>query len=176
MVHMVFKLVGGIIVLFSSGFLGYVLSRDCARRPQQLRDLQSLFQMLENQISFMSEILSDAFEIICRNSSSEAAAFFETAAGYLKNDRGIDARGAWERAVKDNIKSTALGREDIEILFSFGRMLGGSDLDGQVKNIRLTRSQLELQERKAEEFRTKNERMYRSLGILGGIAVVIIIL
>lgn len=173
---MVFKLIGGIVVIFSSGFLGYILSRDCARRPQQLRDLQSLLQMLENQISFMSDILSDAFESISRNSSSEVTAFFEAAAGFLKAERGIDARSAWEQAVNQNIKRTALSREDIEILFSFGRMLGGSDLEGQIKNIRLTRSQLELQERKAEESRVKNERMYRSLGILGGIAVVIILL
>lgn len=176
MADMVFKMVGGILVLLSSSFLGYILSRDCARRPQELRDLQSLLQMFENQISFMAEILADAFESICKNSSSTAAVFFEAAAGYLKSERGIDAGGAWERAVRENFRKTALSREDIGVLYSFGKMLGSSDLQGQIKNIRLARSQLELQEKKAEEYRAKNERMYRSLGILSGIAVVIILL
>lgn len=176
MAEMIFKFIGGIMVMLSSSFLGYVLSRDCARRPQEIRELQSLLQMLENQISFMSEILSDAFENICRNSSSNVAVFFDATAGCLKSERNVDAGGAWERAVRENSRKTALSREDLGILYSFGKMLGSSDLEGQIKNIRLTRGQLELQEKKAEEYRRKNERMYKSLGVLGGIAVVIILL
>ena len=37
-------------------------------------------------------------------------------------------------------------------------MLGSSDLEGQIKNIRLTLNQLKLQEQKAEEFRKKMRR------------------
>jgi len=54
-------------------------------------------------------------------------------------------------------------------------MLGSSDVEGQIKNIRLTINQLKLQEQKAEELRAKNEAMYRNLGILGGLAIIIIL-
>jgi len=84
----------------------------------------------------------------------------------LENDTGITAGEAWAKAVKENIKNTSLNKEDEEIIISFGKMLGSSDVEGQIKNIRLTINQLKLQEQKAEELRAKNEAMYRNLGYL----------
>ncbi len=172
---MIFKLLGSIIVLFSSGFLGYVLSTDCKKRPQQLRELQLLLQMFENRISYLSDIVTEAFDRIYSSSKSEVGFFFGSASEMLKADRSLGASGAWEAAVRGHIKRTALNKEDEEILVSFGKILGSSDLEGQVKNIRLTVNQLNMQEEKAEQARKKNEGMYKSLGILGGLAVVIVL-
>lgn len=170
---MVIKLLGSILVLLSSGFLGYMLSTDCIKRPQQLRELQSLLQMFENRISYLSDVLTEAFDKVQKCSKSEAGVFFAAACEKLRTDRSLNAAAAWEASVRENIKKTALDKEDEEILISFGKILGSSDLDGQIKNIRLTVEQLKMQEDKAEKSRSKNEGMYKSLGILGGIAVVI---
>lgn len=172
---MLLRLFGSIIVLMSSSFLGYILSTDCKKRPQQLRELQALLQMFENRISYLSDILTDAFDIIFASSKSEVGIFFNYTSKKLKAERNMNACEAWEAAVRDNIKKTSLNKEDEEILVSFGKILGGSDLEGQIKNIRLTINQLKLQEDKAEKSRVKNEGMYRSLGILGGIAVVVVL-
>lgn len=174
---MVFKMLGCIMVLLSSGFLGYVLSTDCKKRPRQLRELQSMLQIFENQISYLSDVLAEAFGRICSSSGgSETGIFFSNTVERLQSGRSITAAKAWEEAVRENIRKTSLNKEDEEILVSFGKLLGSSDLEGQIKNIRLTLSQLKLQEQKAEESRAKNEGMYRSLGILGGIAVVIVLI
>lgn len=172
---MIFKLLGSIIVLLSSGFLGYILSTDCRKRPQQLRELQALLQMFENRISYLSDTITEAFDRIYKSSNSGVGIFFTSASEQLKSDRSKDASSAWEAAVRENIKKTALNSEDEEILISFGKILGRSDLEGQIKNILLTINQINMQEDKAEQSRSKNEGMYKSLGILGGIAVVIVL-
>lgn len=173
---MLFKIAGSIIVILSCSFLGFILSRDCSRRPQQLRELQGLLQMFENQISYLSDIITEAFERIGRVSGSGTGIFFNKTVEILKDGIISNASEAWEQAVKQCIRTTALNREDEEIMLSFGKLLGNTDIEGQVKNIRLTLGQLELQESKAEESRKRNENMYRSLGMLGGIAVVIVLL
>lgn len=173
---MLLKIIGSTAVFAASSFLGHVISGDLKRRPQQLRELQGLLQMFENEISYLSNILSDAFEKIHKASSSPIGEFFKITAQNLKNGSGLNASIAWEIAVKENIKSTALNSEDKGILISFGKMLGSTDLQGQLKNIRLTINQLKLQEEKAEETRGKNEAMYKRLGILGGAAIVLILL
>jgi len=173
---MILKLIGSILVLAASAFLGYVLSRDFKRRPQELRELQGLLMMLENEINYLSNVLSDAFERISRSSKSPVGDFFRRTLDYLKENRTMTASEAWEASVRDVVKRTALNGEDEEILVSFGKMLGSSDLEGQLKNIKLAVSQLALQEKKAEENRARNEVMYRQLGILGGVAVIIILL
>ena len=173
---MLFKFAGSVIVILSCTFLGFVLSNDCRKRPQQLRELQSLLQMFENQIVYLSDVISEAFERINRVGHSETCIFFSKTIEILREGRIISASEAWEKAVRENIKKTSLNLEDEEVIVAFGKILGSSDLEGQVKNIRLTLGQLKLQEEKAEDSRKNNEKMYRSLGILGGIAVVIVLL
>jgi stage III sporulation protein AB len=173
---MLFKLTGSVIVIVSCSFLGFILSRDCKKRPAQLRELQGILQMFENQICYLSDVLMEAFERISKIGGSDTCAFFSRTIEILKEDRTISASEAWGQAVDQCICRTALNKEDEEILLAFGRMLGSTDLDGQIKNIRLTIGQLKLQEDKAEESRRKNENMYKSLGVLGGIAVVIVLL
>lgn len=173
---MLFKVIGSIIVILSCSFIGVILSRDCIRRPAQLRELQGILQMFENQISYLCDVIAEAFEKISRVGGTQTSIFFSRAVEILKENKTISAAEAWEQAVEQCIRKTALNREDREILSSFGRLLGSTDMEGQIGNIRLTIGQLKLQEEKAEESRKKNESMYRSLGILGGLAVVTLLL
>ncbi len=170
------KVIGSAMVVLSSGLLGYLYAIDCKKRPQELRALQGLLQMFETEITYASSTLVEAFEKISGNSRYSAAALFKSASEILKNDSSVGAREAWERAVKSNARQMGLDSEDENILFSFGKMLGSSDLEGQVKNIRLLINQLKIQEARAEEKRKQNERMYKTLGLLGGLAIVIVLL
>lgn len=173
---MLFKIAGSIIVLLSCSFIGVILSRDCIKRPAQLRELQGVLQMLENQISYLCDVIAEAFEKISRVGGTQTCIFFSRTMEILKEGKTISAAEAWEQAVVQCIPRTALNREDQEILSTFGKLLGNTDVEGQIGNIRLTIGQLKLQEEKAEESRKKNENMYRSLGILGGLAVVTVLL
>lgn len=172
---MVLKIVGSLMILSASSFLGYTLSRECTRRPEELRELQGMLQIFENEISFMSNVLADAFCNVCKGSRSHVGNFFSQTAVILKQRKGINASDAWEMAVRNNMGKTALNKEDQEILISFGKMLGSSDLEGQIRNIRLTMNQLQQQEKKAEEAKKKSQSMYRNLGVLGGLAIIVIL-
>jgi stage III sporulation protein AB len=173
---MILKIIGSVIVILSCSFIGMVLSRDCVRRPAQLRELQGSLHMLENQICFLCNVIIDAFEKISRVGGTQTGIFFARTIEILKEEKTISATEAWERAISQCIGRTALNSEDREILLAFGKLLGKTDVEGQIRNIRHTLEQLKLQEEKAEENRKKNEGMYRSLGILGGLAVVTLLL
>lgn len=172
---MLLKITGSIIVLISSTLLGFVLSRDYSRRLKQIREIQILLHMLENEISYFSNVLEDAFDNICRVNKGETAQFFKGTVKNLQNDSSLNACSAWVLSVESNIKRTALNSEDKDVLNTFGKMLGNSDIEGQIKNIRLTLDKLKVQEQNAEEHRKKNEGMCKRLGLLGGIAIVILL-
>ncbi len=171
---MVIKLIGSMIVFGASSFLGFALSRDCSKRPHELRILQGELQVFENEIAFLSNLLGDAFKKVCSSDTSTVSIFFRETEEKLRAGRGLNASEAWELSVRENIHKTSLNKEDEEILVSFGKLLGNSDVEGQIKNIRLTLSQLKIQEQKAEVHKAKNEKMYKTLGVLGGLAVVIV--
>lgn len=171
---MMLKIAGSVILILATSFIGFSMAADCSRRPKILRELQALLQMFQNEISYLSNLLADSFYRIDALSKTEASILFRDAAKYLKTN-GITADMAWGKAVEENYEKLALNKEDKSILVSFGKMLGASDLEGQISNIHMLASQLKLQEMKAEEMRKKNEKMYRSLGVLSGLAITIIL-
>lgn len=173
---MLLKILGSVMIIGASAFVGYIFANDCSRRPQELRDIQTMLKMFENEINFLSNVLSEAFYKIYKSSTSKTAFFFKSTIEHLRKDENISAAEAWEKSVFQHIDSTALNHEDKEILISFGRMLGSSDCQGQINNIEMALHQLRLQEQKAEEYREKYETMYRSLGVLAGIALVIVLI
>ena len=171
---MIIKFLGAVALIGATSFIGFSLAADCSKRPRALRELQALLQMLENEISYLSNLLSEAFNRIYEGTNSDTAILFREAAIHLETN-GTTADTAWEKAIEENYAKLSLNKEDKAILLTFGKMLGNSDLEGQINNIKLISSQLKLQELKAEEMRKKNEKMYRSLGVLSGLAITIIL-
>ena len=80
---------------------------------------------------------------------------------------------AWEKAIDES--NTKLTNDDKEVIKGLAKMLGKTDLDGQVNEIRLTLKFLETKLKEAEVEKSKNEKMYKTLGATIGLAIVIIL-
>jgi len=78
----------------------------------------------------------------------------------------------------DKIKeiTTNLNPEDIENIKSFGKMLGQTDKEGQLSRIELTKTFIEMQIEKAKIEEEKNSKLYKTLGAVLGLALVIILI
>ncbi len=172
---MFLKLAGCAMILGASSFLGFSLANEYVKRQQELKQLQELMHMLETEIRYMSNLLADAFEKITEDKDTAMALFFRESASILRSESGTGASDAWKRAVTKYSGKTALDKEDEKVLLTFGSMLGNSDTEGQLKNIKLMISRLAEREQNACEKRKKGEPMCRKLGVLAGIAVVVLL-
>ena len=85
----------------------------------------------------------------------------------------ISAGEAWEQAV--NTSETNLTKEDTNVLLMLSKMLGQTDVEGQISQIEVTETFLEKQIAGAVEEKNKNEKLYRKLGTTIGLAIVIIL-
>lgn len=81
---------------------------------------------------------------------------------------------AWEQAVKTS--ETNLKEEDTNVLLMLSKMLGQTDVEGQISQIEITETFLEKQIAEAVEEKNKNEKLYRKLGTTIGLAIVIILI
>ena len=81
---------------------------------------------------------------------------------------------AWEKAVDES--NNNFTKEDKDIIKGLAKMLGKTDIDGQVSEIRLTNKFLEVQIKDAENEKNKNEKLYKTLGATVGLALVIILI
>ena len=81
---------------------------------------------------------------------------------------------AWNKAIDTNILNIV--DEDKNILKNLSKLLGATDLQGQKSQIDVTSSFLDEQIKKAEKEREKNEAMYRKLGMIIGLTIVIVLI
>ena len=60
-------------------------------------------------------------------------------------------------------------------MLGFGEKLGKTDLEGQLSHIELYRALFQKQIKEAEDDAQKKSRLYRTLGIFGGVSAAILI-
>ena len=82
---------------------------------------------------------------------------------------------AWNEAVLEERFYLNLKGEDINLILSLGNMLGKTDVEGQMSEINQFCSLINEQIAIAEEEKNKNSKMYKSLGTIIGLAIVIIL-
>ena len=88
--------------------------------------------------------------------------------------QNFSAGVAWEKAVQSS--ETNLTDEDLHVLLMLSKMLGQTDVEGQIGQIEITENFLEKQITEAEEEKNKNEKLYRKLGTTIGLAIDIILI
>ena len=82
-------------------------------------------------------------------------------------------REVWENCIQQ--ADISINQEDKDILKKLGKLLGQTDVEGQVSEIEVTENFLNIQIDKAEEEKKKNQKMYKTLGITIGLIFVIIL-
>lgn len=80
---------------------------------------------------------------------------------------------AWERCIDST--NIMINEEDREVLKSLGKLLGSTDIDGQVSQIDMVNEFLDERINEAIDQKNKNEKMYKKLGIIVGLGIVIIL-
>lgn len=164
------KMIFLILIFVASTFLGMKISKKYSSRVQELKEFQNALNIFEEKIKFTYEPIPDVFKEISEVSQNNVGQVFENASINMKL---MTAGEAWEKAIDDS--NTKLTKDDKDILNGLAKMLGRTDLDGQVSEIRLTKKFLETKIKEAEIEKSKNEKLYKTLGATVGLAIVIIL-
>lgn len=171
-----FKLVGATFIMGGCGYLGVRISSIYKKRTELFRFLQNGLTLLETEINYTSTPLPLALERVGKKLNKDCQPLFVRAAAVLQENKGVSAAEAWSLGVGALCENVPLTKEEIELLNVFGHGLGGSAKEEQVKNIALTRKQLSLVEKTAEEEQAKNQKMWQYLGISFGAVIVLILI
>ena len=173
---MILKIVNSCVIVLTSTLIGFEAAKRYVMRARELRAFQSALSRLETEILHYSSLLPEAMLQIGGSIGGGTGKVFIRTGNLLAGKKNYSVSEAWSSSLQCLKGELFLEKEDVEILRRFGEQLGSSDKDGQVKYIKLTLMQLHEDEEKAQVIREKYERMYKSLGLLGGIALAIILL
>ena len=154
---------------------GLIVAHSYSSRTEELKTFRSALRMLETEIAYALTPLPEALYRVGNRMGGCVGKFFLSVSLLLTNDQETSSGEAWEACLAGLGGEASLGDVDLDILRTFGYTLGVSDREDQIKNLKLTQEQLKHQEYSAEKLRESNQRMWRTIGFLGGLAVVFIL-
>lgn len=161
-----------LILVFSiSSIIGILFSKKYQNREKELKELKNAISLFETKIKFTYSPVPEVFKEVANGTAIPISKMFKIAGEKMEK---ISSTQAWEEGiagVNHNLKE-----EDIKVIKEFGRMLGKTDMEGQISQIEVTKSFLEEQIEKAKTERNKNEKLYKTLGMVSGLAIVIILI
>lgn len=158
-----------IIILISSSYMGLLKSKIFEDRVKELNKFQNALLMFKSKIEFTYEPIKNIFEEISKTLYKDENNIFLEAINIEKN-----ITETWNNAV-DNYKCN-FNNEDKEIIKMFGKLLGKTDINGQVNEIELTMKLIEKQIEKAEEEKSRNSKLYKTMGVVLGMGICIILI
>lgn len=158
-------------IFLSSSTIGILISKKYEERVNELKEFRNALNMFKTKIKFTYEPIPDIFKEISDTINPRTGKIFKVASNNMKL---LAAGEAWNMAIDTD--GLNINDEDKNILKNLSKLLGQTDIEGQINQIDLTSSFLDKQIEKAEKEMVKNEKMYRTLGMIIGLAIVIILM
>ena len=151
--------------------IGILISKMYENRVKELRQFKNILNIIKTKIKFTYEPLTEIINQISQEKSSKIEEIFENMTYKLAFE---NVKYSWMDAIQE--ADISITQEDKDILKELGKVLGQTDADSQVNEIEVTESFLNMQIEKAEEARKKNQKMYKTLGVVVGLVFVIILI
>ncbi|WP_164931676.1 stage III sporulation protein SpoIIIAB [Longirhabdus pacifica] len=170
------QLFGSVFILFSSTMIGFSQAARIHARTSQLRLCIHAMQRLQTEVTYGLTPLPEALQHISKVIPSPPLANMFYDISMMLSEEGTSTQECWLYGISKHWRKTAMKKAEKEILERLGSTLGLSDQDNQLKHIQLAVQQLQMEEEHARANQMRLSKMWRSLGILTGLLVTIILL
>ena len=150
--------------------IGILISKSYENRVIELKEFQNILNIMKTKIKFTYEPLSEIFEQISKDNQTNIERIFGQMANQITY---YQTKDVWENCIQS--ADISIKQEDKDILKKLGKLLGQTDIEGQISEIEVTQRFLDTQIEKAEEEKKKNQKMYKTLGVVVGLVFVIIL-
>jgi stage III sporulation protein AB len=173
---MYLKLVGAGLIIFAAYFMGCQVCSLYQRRVRYLEEIIFALEMFQAEVKYGLTPLPQAFQKIGRKMKQPVGSLFGDFSANLLQGRGLSALECWKSALAKRGPELALTAEQMELLERLGSAWGQGDKDGQGRQISFMQEVLRHALDGARKERQKNDKLFRYLGLLGGVTVVLFLL
>ncbi len=169
--YMIVKLLIGVGIIICSTRIGIIYSKKYLYRLNELDEFKNNFKIIENKIKYTYEPLDQIFIQISEISDYQMSNIYKNVADNIKKE---GAENAWKNEIESS--KLCLKKEDKDVLKEFSVLLGKTNKEGQINQIKFVNSLLDRQIEKAKSDKEKNEILVKKLGAILGIVLFIVLI
>ncbi|NLK70620.1 MAG: hypothetical protein GX286_04185 [Clostridiales bacterium] len=167
---MMLKLIGVMLLVCATGYTGLSMSASLKERIRRLELIRKMVDEITILIRHRALTVMEIIDELTANSSYAELTFLHKAKSGIIPE--VSFHYAWENAVK---KDNKLLNEEKTELISLGNFLGSSDTEGQISALTIYKDKFNSLIEYANEIYDKKGKLYRSLGVLSGVFVAILL-
>ncbi|WMI80166.1 stage III sporulation protein AB [Anaerotignum sp. MB30-C6] len=173
---MMFQAIGAFLIVSTTTLIGYALGAREKYRLKELEEIERGILLMKNQISYLGTPLAQLLDQISWKTEGAIGLAFQEIAARMEERQGNTAEEIWESVWMEMGKKTYLTAVDLDELIAFGRTLGFLEKEQQEGSMDLFLYNLREREERIKKRLEKNGRLYCSMGVLGGLLIVITLL
>ena len=161
------------ILFILANVIGRILSQKYVYRLNELNEFKNFLNIFKTKIRFTCDTIPDIFQDFSEKTKKNISKIFCLANKKMKYET---AGQAWEEAIEETKPELNLKEEDVNVIKMLAKMLGNTDIEGQISQIEITEKLLETQIDEAKEEKDKNQKLYQKLGTTIGLGIVILLI
>ena len=166
-----FKIIISITILCITSYIGIEKANYLKSREDILTDMITFLKLVENEMIYMLNSLPNSYEISRQRLSSK----LKDAIGAIVLDMNEYGADKIDMSITNNINLLSeLNQYDKDIIISTLKNLGRSDLESQNNIIDNAITILRKQINEANSIKNKNSKVYRTVGIITGLIIVVV--
>lgn len=169
------KIMGIILILTGSVGLGFGKSCELSSREKALGNMILMVRCLKGEICCRHASLPDAFAGVSERMTGKYRKFLIKLSKELRESHGTRFGDIYQICAMETLKELPLSKKEWELFYSLGGALGYLDLEMQKKQLEFYEEEFL---RCLDELRkdlSSRRKVYQSLGLMGGILLVILV-
>ncbi len=166
------KIISSAVIIVACTMLGIGKAKKLSDREYILREFITFLNSVKNEIKYMLTMLPNAYEV----SRIPLKTKLKEAIGAIVQDMLDDGRTLMvENSISKNISEISeLESYDKVLIIGALKNLGMTSVEGQINIIENTIKNIENQINEATNIKNRSSRLYRTIGALCGIMIVVI--
>lgn len=173
---MLIKVLGGALIVIGAWVIGLCFAYKPFYRKSDLASFALALEILESEINNYSSIMEGFLSISKKLRSDEIGSIFFKLYEKLKERTGNNIEEIWLEILEREKNKLYINEEDMDRLKDFGGILSSFDRELEIKNINALRQYILSVTKEINDEYIKNKKMFQSVGLLGGLVIVIALL
>lgn len=164
------KLIGSILILAACSGIGFSKSQEMKQHLDELEELKKLFYLLRSELQYTRAPFAEIFVKVGQKINNPYKEWILQLSNRIANKNGSSFWEIWYTSITEDLQKSRLKEEDLEELKQVGKNLE------YIESIDLYIEQMEYKIKHTRESYRSKRKLSQSLGIMGGIFLVILLL
>lgn len=170
------KLAGGVLTILVGSLLGWCFAWEQDRICQEMRYLQGLMMRLRGELWYSRTVLPEIFKRLAGEMKEPYDRWLAQMADRMHRKDSGDLTEIWNQEVDTYLTKNVLPEEERLRLMELGSLLGHADIEMQIRYLDHYLERLSDAVKKRQSVLGEKKKLYRSLGMIGGILIAVMLI